>query len=85
MVSGYRDELHAAGGRPRRTALSGIDALTPTEHRVAALAAAGHSNPDVETHLTHAYQKLDVTTRQELGPRFADDHDGAVVDHALAR
>ena len=94
-----RNELHAAGGRPRRTALSGIDALTPTEHRVAALAAAGHSNRDiaqrlyvtrrtVETHLTHAYQKLDVTTRHELAARFADDQDGAVLtttDHAMAR
>ena len=86
-----RGELLAAGGRPRRTALSGIDALTPTEHRVTALAALGHSNRDiaqqlyvtrrtVETHLTHAYQKLDITTRHELAPRFADDdHDDATL------
>ena len=94
-----RDELHSAGGRPRRTALSGIDALTATEHRVAALAAQGHSNRDiaqqlyvtrrtVETHLTHAYQKLDITTRHELAPRFADnDHDDttrtATATHSL--
>ena len=77
------DELCVAGGRPRRAALSGIGALTPTEHRVAALAARGQSNPEiaqqlyvtrrtVETHLTHAYQKLDITTRHELAPVFAD-------------
>ena len=81
-----RDELHATGARPRRSALSGIDSLTPAEHRVATLAADGHSNPEiaqqlyvtrrtVESHLTHAYQKLDITTRQELAPRFADEDD----------
>jgi DNA-binding CsgD family transcriptional regulator len=86
-----RSELHAAGARPRRTALTGRDALTPAEHRVATLAAAGSSNGEiaqqlyvtrrtVETHLTHAYQKLDITTRHELAPRFADEHD----DTALA-
>ena len=30
-----RDELTPPAARPRRTALTGIDALTPTEHRVA--------------------------------------------------
>jgi DNA-binding CsgD family transcriptional regulator len=78
-------ELCAAGARPRRTALSGIAALTPAEHRVAALAADGHSNREiaqqlyitrrtVETHLTHAFQKLDITNRAELAGGFAD-HD----------
>ena len=76
-----RDELHAAGARPRRPALTGPGALTPTEHRVAALAAAGHSNRDiaqqlyvtrrtVETHLTHAFQKLDIATRDQLATRL---------------
>jgi DNA-binding CsgD family transcriptional regulator len=80
-----RHELRAAGARPRRTALSGIAALTPAEHRVAALAADGYSNREiaqrlyvtrrtVETHLTHAFQKLDVTNRAELAGGFAD-HD----------
>ena len=80
-----RHELRAAGARPRRTALSGIAALTPAEHRVAALAADGHSNREiaqrlyvttrtVETHLTHAFQKLDITSRAELAGGFAD-HD----------
>jgi DNA-binding CsgD family transcriptional regulator len=72
-----REELNAAGARPRRTALSGPGALTPAEHRVASLAAHGHSNREiaeqlyitqrtVETHLTHAFQKLDIGSRTEL-------------------
>ena len=72
-----RDELHAAGARPRRSALSGPDALTPAEHRVATLAAQGLGNRaiaeqlyitrrTVETHLTHAFQKLDIATRADL-------------------
>ncbi|HEY7621325.1 MAG TPA: AAA family ATPase [Solirubrobacteraceae bacterium] len=77
-----RHELHAVGARPRRTAISGIDSLTPAEHRVATLAAQGHSNPEiaqhlyitrrtVETHLTHVFQKLDLSTRADLTTRFA--------------
>jgi DNA-binding CsgD family transcriptional regulator len=73
-----RHELQSAGARPRRAALSGVDALTPAEHRVALLAADGLTNREiaeqlyvtqrtVETHLTHAFQKLDVSSRSELG------------------
>ena len=76
-----RDELQAAGARPRRAALSGPAALTAAEHRVATLAAHGHTNREiaeqlyvtrrtVETHLTHAFQKLDIATRAELGARL---------------
>ena len=72
-----REELHAAGARPRRSALTGPDALTPAEHRVAELAALGHGNRaiaerlyvtqrTVETHLTHAFQKLNISSRAEL-------------------
>jgi DNA-binding CsgD family transcriptional regulator len=72
-----RTELIAAGGRPRRLVLSGLDSLTPGERRVAQLAAAGLSNRDiaqhlfitartVEGHLTHAYHKLAITTREQL-------------------
>jgi DNA-binding CsgD family transcriptional regulator len=77
-----RDELLAAGARPRRDVVSGPAALTPAEQRVAALAAAGHSNRDiaeqlyvslrtVETHLTHAFQKLNITNRAQLSTRVA--------------
>ena len=72
-----RDELVATGARPRRVARSGVDALTPSERRVAQLAAAGQTNREiaqrlfvtaktVQTHLSHAYQKLDIRSRSQL-------------------
>ena len=77
-----RTELIAAGGRPRRLVLSGLDSLTPSERRVAQLAATGLSNRDiaqnlfittrtVEGHLTHAYQKLAITSREQLPAALA--------------
>jgi len=70
-------ELRAAGARPRRPVLTGLEALTPSERRVAELAAGGMSNPEiaqalfvtlntVEGHLRHAYQKLSVSSRRQL-------------------
>ena len=67
----------AAAGMINAIALTGREALTPTEGRVANLAAQGHSTPEiaqalfvtpktVETHLAHTYQKLDIHTRAEL-------------------
>src|SRR5207249_4995228 len=41
------DELLASGARPRRAAISGLDALTPSERRIAEMAAAGHSNRSI--------------------------------------
>jgi DNA-binding NarL/FixJ family response regulator len=72
-----RTELLATGARPRRLALTGVDALTPSERRVVALAAHGLTNrgiaqqlfvttATVETHLRHAFSKLDVRSRREL-------------------
>ena len=72
-----REELHAAGARPRRDAMHGRDALTASELRVARMAADGLSNPEiaqalfvtrrtVETHLGSAYRKLAITSRSEL-------------------
>ena len=77
-----RNELKAAGARPRRDLLTGPGALTPAEHRVAALAATGHTNQEiaeqlyitlrtVETHLTHAFQKLQITWRGQLANGMA--------------
>jgi DNA-binding CsgD family transcriptional regulator len=71
------EELRACGARPRRLALTGVDALTGAERRVADLAARGLRNreiaqtlvvsvPTVETHLRHIFQKLDVTSREQL-------------------
>jgi DNA-binding CsgD family transcriptional regulator len=70
-------ELHAAGARPRRAALRGPTALTTAERQVASLAAHGYTNRQIaqrltlsrrtiETHLAHAYRKLDIHSRAEL-------------------
>src|SRR5262249_58319217 len=40
-------ELRATGARPRRIALSGVESLTPSERRVAQMAAEGPTNPDL--------------------------------------
>jgi DNA-binding CsgD family transcriptional regulator len=72
-----KTELYAAGGRPRRDALAGPESLTPSERRVADLAAEGHSNRDiaqtlyvtpktVEVHLTSIYRKLGIAARTAL-------------------
>jgi DNA-binding CsgD family transcriptional regulator/tetratricopeptide (TPR) repeat protein len=71
------NELRASGARPRRRALSGLDSLTPSEHRVAVMAASGKTNrviaqelfvtlATVETHLTRAYRKLEISGRDGL-------------------
>lgn len=72
-----RTELAAAGARPRGVMRSGVEALTPSELRVARMAAAGQTNREiaqilvvtpktVETHLRHVYQKLDIAKRAQL-------------------
>ncbi len=72
-----REELLATGARPRRTALSGVESLTPSERRVARLAADGLTNraiaqvlfvteKTVEGHLAHAFDKLGVRSRTRL-------------------
>jgi DNA-binding NarL/FixJ family response regulator len=69
LLERAQDELRAAGARPRRPARTGVAALTPSEHRVARMAAEGRSNAEiaqelfvslktVETHLSHVYKKL---------------------------
>ena len=72
-----RVELAAAGARPRSAVRSGIDALTPSELRVARLAADGRTNREIaqdlfvttktiETQLRAVYRKLGVSGRGEL-------------------
>jgi DNA-binding CsgD family transcriptional regulator len=71
-----REELQRAGGRaPARG--NGADELTPSERRVAELAAQGRTNREianelfvtvkaVEWHLGNVYRKLDVRGRGQL-------------------
>jgi ATP/maltotriose-dependent transcriptional regulator MalT len=78
LAARAKREMKLAGARPRRTALSGRQSLTDRELEVASLAADGLSNrkiaetlvvtmKTVEWHLNHAYRKLGVRTRGELG------------------
>jgi DNA-binding CsgD family transcriptional regulator len=77
LVARARAELLATGARPRRIMRNGVDSLTVSERRVAEMAAAGMTNRQIaqalfvttrtiEVHLTHAYQKLGVTSRDDL-------------------
>ncbi len=77
LVAVATTELAAIGVHPRRSAVTGPHALTPTERRIAERAAAGASNRDiaqalfitpktVENHLGNAYRKLGVAGRGAL-------------------
>jgi DNA-binding CsgD family transcriptional regulator len=72
-----REELKATGARPRRDWRTGMEALTPSELRIVALAAEGRTNREiahelyvtlktVEGHLSRAYTKLGIKGRAEL-------------------
>ncbi|MEU1529222.1 AAA family ATPase [Streptomyces fagopyri] len=71
------DALPEGRSRGAATALTGWEALTGSERRIAALAAGGRTNAEiaellhlarrtVETHLTSAYRKLGIRRRAEL-------------------
>ena len=77
LMEWVQGEALAAGARPRRPRLRGVDALTPSELRVARLAAEGRSNREiaqdlfitaktVADHLSSSYSKLDITSRDQL-------------------
>ncbi len=77
LAARARGELRVAGARPRRDALRGRDALTPSELRVARMAAEGRTNRQiaqalfvtlrtVELHLTSSYGKLGIVHREQL-------------------
>ena len=72
-----RAELIAAGAKPRRDAITGRDALTAGELRVARLAAEGLTNREIaqalfittktaKAHLSRVYRKLDIKRRGQL-------------------
>lgn len=77
-------ELRAAGAKPRRDRLTGTDSLTASEGRIAGMAAAGMTNPQiaqalfltpgtVEKHLTSIYAKLGISSRHRLPAALATD------------
>lgn len=77
LVERARQELLATGARPRRIVVTGADALTASERRVAAMAVQGMSNTEiaqtlfvtrktVEKHLGGAFLKLAISSREEL-------------------
>jgi DNA-binding CsgD family transcriptional regulator/tetratricopeptide (TPR) repeat protein len=70
-------ELTATGARPRMPLRIGIEALTPSERRIAQMASGGLTNmaiaqdlfvtlKTVEMHLTSTYRKLDISSRAQL-------------------
>jgi DNA-binding CsgD family transcriptional regulator len=72
-----REELAAAGSRPRSVFRTGVASLTASELRTARLAAEGRSNVEiaqrlfvtrktVEKHLSNAYTKLEIASRDQL-------------------
>lgn len=76
-------ELRATGARPRRRVTTGIGALTPSERRIAELAASGQQNREiaealfvtmatVEFHLRNAYRKLGISSRTQLAGALSD-------------
>ena len=77
-----RGELIAAGAKPRRDAITGRDAITAGELRVARLAAEGRTNREIaqalfittktaKGHLSHVYRKLEITRRGQLADALA--------------
>jgi DNA-binding CsgD family transcriptional regulator len=84
LAARARVELVAAGARPRRLAISGADALTASERRVAAMASEGMTNREiaqalfvtqrtVEGHLSNAFARLGIASRDDLrGALVAD-------------
>jgi DNA-binding CsgD family transcriptional regulator/tetratricopeptide (TPR) repeat protein len=77
VVTRAETELLAAGARSPRGALTGVESLTPSERRVAEMAAQGPTNREIaqalfvttktiEVHLSHAYRKLSITSRSQL-------------------
>ncbi|MDX6677427.1 MAG: hypothetical protein QOE31_1479, partial [Solirubrobacteraceae bacterium] len=84
LVDSAANELRLAGARPRRIALSGRESLTPSERRVADLAARALSNKEiaqalfvtlrtVEMHLSNAYRKLGIASRRQLAVALGVD------------
>ncbi len=77
LAARARSELESSGARLRRERITGRDALTPSELRVARLAAEGRTNNEIaqalfvtpktiDTHLSHVYSKLGISSRRAV-------------------
>ncbi len=84
LVEAARVELGATGIRRRPGDIAGAGALTPSERRVADLAAGGRTNREiaqelfvtpktVEVHLSAAYRKLGIGSRHALASALSGD------------
>ncbi len=85
------DELLATGAKPRRRDLTGLDSLTPSERRVAEMAASGKTNREiaqalfvtvkaVQWHLGNTYRKLEISGRGELPAALGSREDDVGED-----
>lgn len=84
----------AAGGRPRRVARRGVEALTAAERRAARLAAEGLTNREIaetlvlsektiESHMASCFRKLGIRSRTQLTAALGGDERavGALAEH----
>jgi DNA-binding CsgD family transcriptional regulator len=86
VVERARTELRASGAQIRRVALSGLGSITPSERRVAEMAAQPSltnreiaqalfvTQKTVEIHLTSVYRKLGISARWQLPSVIRDDN-----------
>ena len=95
VAAAARAELIAAGAKPRRDAITGRDALTAGELRVARLAAEGMTNREIaqalfistmtaKAHLSRVYRKLEITRRGQLADALAGRLGDRSEDHSAA-
>ncbi|HEY6780274.1 MAG TPA: LuxR C-terminal-related transcriptional regulator, partial [Thermoleophilaceae bacterium] len=83
LAKHVHEELRASGEKVRRYTPIGAESLTPSERRVAEMAASGMTNRQIaqtlfltiktiETHLSAAYDKLGIHSRRELADALGE-------------
>jgi len=93
LANRARDELGRSGARLMREPARGVEGLTPSEVRVAELAAEGMTNREVaqalfvsektvETHLGRVYRKLDIKSRHALPGALGERHSADTAEIA---
>ena len=81
------EELETTGEKLRPLLTGGVESLTPSERRVASMAAEGKTNraiaqdlfltvKTIEAHLSSAYRKLDIDSRSELPETLSVNESG---------